>query len=130
MNKRILWLLGGGLTLLGILLLLHGVELFQLSNSLAVVVCLKVEKDLSEISIDRRIGFDPYWLQDQFETLQSKAILYRVITNLNLTRRWAEKFKKPELLQVEMAYARLRKQIDVRQPNNKSLIGIRVGRED
>jgi len=45
---------------------------------------------------------------------------------LNLTRRWAEKFEKPELLRIDVAYSRLKKQVNVRQARGTSLIEMNV----
>src|ERR1043166_1760593 len=71
---------------------------FILPESFASTVRMKVEKDAPDVgnlSGDRLpLGFDPYWVQDQFETIQSKVVLYTVITNLNLNKRWAEKYKE------------------------------------
>src|SRR5438477_9661839 len=61
---------------------------FILPESFASTVRMKVEKDTPDVgtlsSDPLPLGFDPYWVQDQFETIQSKVILYQVITNLNL----------------------------------------------
>src|ERR1043166_9877145 len=55
---------------------------FILPESFASVVRMKVEKDPPDVGGigERRLqgGFDPYWVQEQFETLQSKSILYTV----------------------------------------------------
>ena len=108
---------------LGVLLAAAGLILFTLPSSYEAGVRLKASKDLPDVSIMANPApFDPYWIQDQFETLQSKTILFRVITNLNLTRKWSEKFKKPEPLRIEEAYVQLKKQIDVRQTRSTSLI--------
>jgi len=51
---------------------------------------MKVEKDSGDVrGLDDRYapgGFDPYWVQTEFETIQSKSILNQVITNMNCTR--------------------------------------------
>src|SRR6185503_14255332 len=65
---------------------------FILPESFSSTVRIKVEKDTPDvegISQSARYGggFDPYWVQDQFETIQSKAILYTVITNLHLNKK-------------------------------------------
>src|SRR3982750_3193639 len=66
---------------------------FILPESFASLVRMKVEKDAPDVSGlngDRAYQpFDPYWVQDQFETLQSKSILYTVISNLHLNTVWA-----------------------------------------
>src|SRR5437763_13301266 len=57
---------------------------FILPESFASTVRMKVEKDtgdVGDLTGERPyLGFDPYWVQDQFETLQSKVILYQVIS--------------------------------------------------
>src|SRR5947209_14989879 len=57
---------------------------FILPESFASMVRMKVEKDTLDVSglggERAYTGFDPYCVQDQFETIQSKAILYQVIT--------------------------------------------------
>ena len=117
--------------MLGVLLAAAGLILFTLPSSYEAAVRLKASKDLPDVSIMANPApFDPYWIQDQFETLQSKTILFRVITNLNLTRKWSEKFKKPEPLRIEEAYVQLKKQIDVRQTRSTSLIEVHVRSED
>src|SRR6186713_1411289 len=50
---------------------------FILPESFSSTVRIKVEKDAPDvegISLQSRAGagFDPYWVQDQFETIQSK----------------------------------------------------------
>ena len=108
---------------------------FILPESYSSMVRIKVEKDAPDmegIEFTSRggSGFDPYWVQDQFETIQSKAILYTVITNLNLNRKWAEKFKQEGELRTEQTFSLLKNQIDVRQYRNTSLIEIRAFSED
>jgi len=122
---------GLGLVVLGVLLTVAGLILLILPSSYEAAVRLKAIKDIPDAGIlGSPAAFDPYWLQDQFEILQSKAILFRVITNLNLTRKWSEKLKKTEPLRIEDAYVQLKKQIDVRQSRSTSLIEIRVRSED
>jgi len=102
-----------------------GVELFLAPNTYEAIVRIKVEKVMEIDGLP--VGYDPYWIQDQFETIQSKVILFRVITNLNLTHIWAVRLKRSEPLRVEDAYDRLRNQIDVRQTRGAAVIQIKVG---
>src|SRR5213594_322457 len=71
---------------------------FILPKSYASTVRMKVEKDAPDVSgigAERQnSGYDPYWMQTEFETIQSKSILHQVITNLHLNREWAKKFKE------------------------------------
>ncbi len=108
---------------------------FILPESYSSTVRIKVEKDnpdVEGIEFPTRGGggFDPYWVQDQFETIKSKAILYTVITNLGLNKKWAEKFKQEGELRTELTFDILKRQIDVVQSRNTSLIEIRAFSED
>src|SRR5438874_13545993 len=67
---------------------------FILPESYASTVRMKVEKespDVAGLGGERAyMGYDPYWIQDQFETIGSKSILYQVIENLHLNKVWAQ----------------------------------------
>jgi succinoglycan biosynthesis transport protein ExoP len=108
---------------------------FILPESFASTVRIKVEKDGSDVAGLGQEGFggggfDPYWIQDQFETIQSKMILYQVITNLNLNKKWAEKYKEEGEFHTDQTYALLKNRVDVRQSRGTSLIEIRALSED
>ena len=107
---------------------------FILPVSYASTVKMKVEKDspdVGDMSGDRPyLGFDPYWLQDQFETIQSPSILYQVISNLHLNTLWGQKLKSEVDLRTDVSYALLKNNIDVRQVRNTSLIEIKAFSED
>ena len=109
---------------------------FILPESFASTVRMKVEKDASDIggglkdNLGGSAGFDPYWVQDQFETIQSKLILYQVITNMHLNKKWAEKYKEEGDFKTEQTYGLLKSKVDVRQSRGTSLIEIRVLSED
>lgn len=107
---------------------------FMLPEKFSSMVRIRVEKDALDVSgmgePNRGVqGFDPFWVQDQFETIQSKVILYNVISNLNLTKKWAPKFKETEL-PLDLTFQLLHGQIDVRQSRNTSLIEIHAFSED
>ena len=102
---------------------------FVLPPRYASTVRIAVEKDATDIdplSGPRNVGgFDPYWVQNQFEKIQSKSILHQVITNLHLTKKWGEKFKEGEL-PLGVAFYFLKKDLTVSQSRNTSLIEIKV----
>src|SRR5437899_4691594 len=105
---------------------------FILPESFSSTVRMKVEKDAGVGGFEGRNvapGFDPYWVQTEFETIQSKLILNQVITNLNLNKKWAEKMKVDEL-PTDLTYSILKRMTDVRQSRNTSLIEVRVISED
>lgn len=104
-----------------------------LPKSYSSTVRIAIEKDSSDVSglgQDRGpTGYDPYWIQTQFEKIQSKSILYQVISNLNLQTIWAEKYQESRL-PMNFAYLLLKGQIDVTQYRNTSIIEISVLSED
>src|SRR2546422_6163911 len=57
---------------------------FILPPKYASTVRIAVEKDATDIgdlnNQRQMTGFDPYWVQTQFEKIQSKLILHKVIT--------------------------------------------------
>jgi polysaccharide biosynthesis transport protein len=107
---------------------------FILPKSYASTVRMKVEKDAPDVGgiADRAYssGYDPYWVQTEFETIQSKSILYQVITNLDLTKKWAERFKQEGELRMDDTYAILKGSVDVRQARNTSLLEISAFSDD
>ncbi len=74
---------------------------------------------------DSTMGFDPYWVQDQFLALQSDAVLSRVVTHLNLLGRWGrDDSQLPEALEM------LKRNLNVRQSRSTSLFDIRYDSTD
>jgi uncharacterized protein involved in exopolysaccharide biosynthesis len=106
---------------------------FILPPTFASTVRISVEKDATDISgLDGQrasFGFDPYWIQTQFEKLTSKMLLHQVITNLDLSRKWGEKYKEGEL-RLDTTYGLLKRATSVNQSRNTSLIEIRVDSDD
>ena len=109
---------------------------FILPESYSSTVRIAIEKEAGDIApLDGRTttaGYDPYWIQDQYEKIQSKSVLYPVITNtdLMLHQKWAAKYKEESALRLDVAYLILKQKMDVRQSRNTSLIEIRVYSED
>ena len=107
---------------------------FILPKKYASTVRMKVEKDSTDIQTMNNqnafASYDPYWVQTEFEKIQSKLILYPVITNLGLNRKWATKFKEEGELPTHITYAMLKGSVDVKQARNTSLIEIEAQSED
>ena len=106
---------------------------FILPPKFASTVRISVQKDAPDIL---GIGggqsynqFDPYWVQTEFEKIQSKSILYSVITNLDLHIKWGEKYKEG-VLPLNLAYKLLKSETDVTQSRNTSLIEIKSFSDD
>lgn len=104
---------------------------FFIKPTYSSTVRIAIEKDTPDIA--PLIGFrpmaqyDPYWIQTQFEKIQSRSVLHPVIDDpdLNLQKLWAKRYKHPSLTTNEM-YQLLKKSIDVKQDRNTSVIEITV----
>ncbi len=107
---------------------------FVLKETYMSTVRISIDKDNTDIDPLGRpqttSQFDPYFIQTEFEIIQSKSVLYPVIQDLGLAREWAKRFNETTDLQPPEVYNMLRKNLDVRQSRNTSLIEIRVYSED
>ena len=94
---------------------------------------IKVERDQTDIpfSSDPRIGgqYDPYFIQTEFETIQSERVLSNVVASLNLREVWGKKFADGKVLKTDEAIGLLKGKIDLRPVRNTSYIEIIVSSE-
>ena len=106
---------------------------YWLPKTYASMARIKVEKDIPEISgIENKQNYspyDPYWLQTEFEVIQSSSVLNEVIKKLDLNQKWA-RYSSTGKLQTQETYMFLKGQMNVRQTRNTSLIEIWVYSED
>ncbi len=109
---------------------------FILPPTYGSMVRISVQKDAGDVpGIDGvRYGnsfnsIDIYWVQTEFEKIESKQILYQVIDNLKLSQKWGEKYKEPELRK-DVTFALLKRSIRVTQTRGTSLIEINVESDD
>ena len=102
---------------------------FILPESYSSTARIKIERDQPDISglADRPtpIAYDPYFIQTEFEVIQSEVILGKVVADLDLCREWGKKYAVERLKTYE-AVDLLKKRIDLRPVRNTSLIEIRV----
>jgi len=104
---------------------------FILPESFESTARIRVERDVSDID---PIGgkqfmggdYNPYFIQTEFEVIQSRTILNRVIATLKLDQLWATKYGATEKLRPEETFELLKNIIDLRPERNTSLIAIRV----
>jgi capsular exopolysaccharide synthesis family protein len=102
-----------------------------LPESWSSTVRISVEKDVSDIA---PLGFqqfsgqtiDPFFIQTEFEKIRSKKVLHKVIENLKLNEKWAERYNNGLPLKTYETFNILKERIDVRQTRNTSLIEIHV----
>jgi succinoglycan biosynthesis transport protein ExoP len=87
---------------------------------------IKVEQERPNVNVFEQAqtpGYDPFFLQTQYEIIQSQKILYPVIERLDLRKRWGT----PENpLPLDFAFDRLKRSLSVRRSRDTSLIDIAV----
>jgi capsular exopolysaccharide synthesis family protein len=105
---------------------------FILPESYASTARIKIQGDDSDITpigdkqFMTRGGYDPYFIQTEFEVIQSKVILDKVIEQLNLNDVWAKKYGADSKLKTDETMILLKRVMDLRPVRNTSLIEIRV----
>ena len=106
---------------------------FILPEYFASTARIKVERDKSDIEELAGSGagvrfnpYDPYFIQTEFEIIQSETILGKVIDVLNLNDSWGKKYLDGGKLKTSETLGLLRGRLDLRPVRNTTLIDIRV----
>jgi capsular exopolysaccharide synthesis family protein len=103
---------------------------FILPESYSSSTRIKIERDQSDVTgfTERpmTLGYDPYFIQTEFELIKSEVILDKVIEDLNLNVEWGKKYAAGERLKTPETMAMLENRLDLRPVRNTSLIEIRV----
>src|SRR5207245_6188971 len=123
-----------GLALLGIglVLAIAGICLLLAAPTYQAVARMKIERDSpAQFSSNDGRGFslttyDPYFIQTEFEVLQSDFVLSRVVTDLKLDQEWGKRHADGKPLKMEQAVAMLRARLQLRPVRNTSLVEICV----
>lgn len=108
---------------------------FVLPEAFASTARIKIDREISDVA---EMGgaptmiatYDPYFIQTEFEVIQSAVILDRVIDNLNLKEAWGQRYNGGIPLQQPDARKILKGQIDLEPVRNTSLIQITVYSEE
>ena len=74
--------------------------------------------------------YDPYFIQTEFEAIQSEAVLDRVVKTLDLNTAWSQKFGSSEKIKTSQSRMILRHQLAISLIPNTNLIGISICNED
>src|SRR5437667_1342829 len=99
----------------------------------AAATRIKVEQERLTVAVFQQQvvpSYDPYFLQTQYEIIQSQKILYPVIEQLKLIQVWADRHDALPIPSVEIAFQRLKGQIAARRYRDTSLIEIDVYDQD
>jgi uncharacterized protein involved in exopolysaccharide biosynthesis/Mg-chelatase subunit ChlD len=100
------------------------------AGEVASTARVKVERDQNEIqgmaSPKTMKGYDPYFIQTEFEVLQSDAVLGKVVNDLKLDEAWARKGASEGKLKHEEAITQLKKKLDLHPIKGTGLIEIKA----
>src|SRR5258707_12751952 len=104
---------------------------FILPESYASMARIKVERDQTDIpfNTDPRLGgapYDPYFIQNEFETIKSERVLSNVVASLNLNEDWGKKYNGGLTLKTYESIFRLKSMMDLQPERNTSFIDIKV----
>ena len=97
---------------------------YILPESYASTARIKVESD------QPTAGYDPYFIQTQFEIMQSELVLNQVIDKLNLNVDWGKKYFAGETLKTADTREILKGRTSLAPVRNTKLIGITVYSDD
>ena len=108
---------------------------FLLPESYSSTARIRIEPDT--ISDIRSVGgeapyaaYDPYFIQTEFEIIQDRVVLGKVIESLNLNEVWGKKYFGGEMLKTHETMEFLKKRMVLTPVRNTKLIGITVYSED
>ncbi|MSU57827.1 MAG: hypothetical protein EXS35_06535 [Pedosphaera sp.] len=107
---------------------------FLLPESFASTTRIKVERNVTDI--DGLVGSrsaaatDPYFIQTEFEVIQSEVVLGRVIESLDLNTVWGKRYVGGQKLKTSETLGLLKSRMDLRPVRSSSLIEIRAYSED
>jgi len=92
---------------------------------------ITIDRDVTDIEgvkgARSATAYDPYFVQTQFEIIQSEPVLGEVVESLDLTTTWAKNGQK---LSTPEAVALLKQKLDLKPVKNTSLIEIRAKDEN
>ena len=96
---------------------------------------ISLKEDQADVDVFERsaagFSYNPFFLRTQFEIIQSRQILYKVIDNADLAKMWGKKFNEDKSpLSRSTAYSILAGAVRVQPYRDTSLISIIVRMED
>jgi succinoglycan biosynthesis transport protein ExoP len=99
-----------------------------LPKSYSSIVKLSIEQDIPDVDVKGQFLVkpmaDPFFIQTEFQRIQSKPVLYKVIEELNLQEQWGAKYKQPGPLSREKTAELLKNLLHVDQSHNTTLVEI------
>jgi uncharacterized protein involved in exopolysaccharide biosynthesis len=74
--------------------------------------------------------YDPYFIQAEFEIIQSHSVLRNVIATLNLSDRWSKKYNKGQRLSDSEVEEMIRRKLELKLVRNTQFLQIKMFDED
>jgi Mg-chelatase subunit ChlD len=91
---------------------------------------VRIEREASDVSPSTKLPqtaeYDPHFVQNEFEVIQSEKVLGKVVKELKLDEAWASKSRSGEKLEVGEAVQLLKRNLDLRFVKGTSLVDIGV----
>ena len=109
---------------------------FILPESYSSRARIKVQRDTTDIPSGMTSQpftggmYDPYFIQTEFEVIQSEKILDPVVEYLDLNNEWAKKYRFEGKLKTSECRAMLKGRIELRPERNTSVIDITAYSDD
>ena len=95
---------------------------------------IRVERtgaDVAELSGSRSAsGYDPYFIQSEFEVIKSEAVLTNVITSLKLDEKWGKKLNVGQRLKTSDTLDLLRSHLNLRPVRNTMFLDVGIVLDD
>lgn len=121
-------ILGVALLIVGLALCGFGLSLLLQPAQYAATARINVEKEPPADGPD--YSYDPYFIQTEFEVLQSQLVLGIVITNLDLNEVWGRKYFHGATLKTSETMAIIKRRLNLAPVRNTRLIAITFYSED
>jgi succinoglycan biosynthesis transport protein ExoP len=108
---------------------------FILPEQFASTATLKIERDRSDIdelagNSARYNSFDPYYIQTEFEVIQSETILSNVVDVLGLNDKWGKKYNEGNKFKTQESIGLLKSRLNLRPRRNTALIDVQIFSEN
>jgi uncharacterized protein involved in exopolysaccharide biosynthesis len=119
-------ILGFTLLLAGLVLCGIGLWLLLSPAQYAATTRIKVENEaaLSAGDMSGDMSYDPYFIQTEFEVIQSQLVLSNVVFSLNLNKIWGEKYANGSPLKTSECIAIIHKHLHLDPVRNTKLIAV------
>src|SRR4051812_23574913 len=103
---------------------------FILPEAFSSTARIKVERDQTDVaSMSERMqsgGYDPYFIQTEFEVIGSERVLGKVVKDLDLNTEWGKKYGDGHALKTPETIGILKSKMNLRPVRNTSFIEIAV----